>query len=58
MIMALEYVARDGGHRYSSTLFQNDGAPMTGPCNEASYHVPYDKAGIIIGKGQCLSRCM
>ncbi|CAF0912667.1 unnamed protein product [Rotaria sp. Silwood1] len=25
--------------------------PMTGPCNEAIYHVPYDKAGLIIGKG-------
>ncbi|CAF2398497.1 unnamed protein product [Rotaria sp. Silwood2] len=25
--------------------------PITGPCNEAIYHVPYDKAGIIIGKG-------
>jgi hypothetical protein len=24
---------------------------MTGPCNEANYHVPYDKAGLIIGKG-------
>ena len=24
---------------------------MTGPCNEALYHVPFDKAGMIIGKG-------
>jgi len=35
------------------TLFhyQSDGVPGAGPCNEAVYHVPYDKAGIIIGKG-------
>lgn len=26
-------------------------APITGPCNEASYHVAYEKAGLIIGKG-------
>jgi len=26
-------------------------APITGPCNEATYHVPYEKAGLIIGKG-------
>jgi far upstream element-binding protein len=30
---------------------QSDGAPGAGPCNEAVFHVPYDKAGIIIGKG-------
>jgi hypothetical protein len=24
---------------------------MSGPCNEAVYHAPHDKAGIIIGKG-------
>ncbi|CAF0953418.1 unnamed protein product [Rotaria sordida] len=27
------------------------GTPMSGPCNEAIYHAPHDKAGIIIGKG-------
>ncbi|CAF3795929.1 unnamed protein product [Rotaria sp. Silwood1] len=27
------------------------GTPMSGPCNEANYHAPHDKAGIIIGKG-------
>ncbi|CAF1451631.1 unnamed protein product [Adineta steineri] len=26
-------------------------APMSGPCNEATYHAPHEKAGIIIGKG-------
>ncbi|CAF0780159.1 unnamed protein product [Rotaria sordida] len=34
----------DSNSRISNT-------PITGPCNEAIYHVPYDKAGIIIGKG-------
>lgn len=24
---------------------------MSGPCNEAVYHSPHDKAGVIIGKG-------
>ncbi len=31
--------------------FQASSAPITGPCNEATYHVPYEKAGVIIGKG-------
>ena len=30
---------------------QSDVTPGAGPCSEAVYHVPYDKAGIIIGKG-------
>ncbi|CAF1131790.1 unnamed protein product [Adineta steineri] len=30
---------------------RSGGTPMSGPCNEAIYHVPYEKAGIIIGKG-------
>ncbi|UJR09354.1 hypothetical protein I4U23_013598 [Adineta vaga] len=30
---------------------RNGGTPMSGLCNEASYHAPHEKAGIIIGKG-------
>lgn len=40
----------------STTSFNDYGsrtsnAPISGPCNEANYHAPHDKAGIIIGKG-------
>ncbi|CAF1487448.1 unnamed protein product [Adineta ricciae] len=47
---------RSGGNQSGSSSFneygsRSGGAPMTGPCNEATYHVPYEKAGIIIGKG-------
>jgi far upstream element-binding protein len=45
------------GPNSSNTASYNDygsktgSAPMNGPCNETTYHVPYEKAGIIIGKG-------
>ncbi|UJR36796.1 hypothetical protein I4U23_029510 [Adineta vaga] len=47
---------RSGANQSGSNSFneygsRSGGAPMTGPCNEATYHVPYEKAGIIIGKG-------
>jgi len=39
------------GSTYNDYGSRNDGVPGAGPCNEAVFHVPYDKAGIIIGKG-------
>ncbi|CAF3047916.1 unnamed protein product [Rotaria socialis] len=61
----LDSLAKSGGipmpNRFNSnssnTTSFNDygsrtgGTPMSGPCNEATYHAPHDKAGIIIGKG-------
>ncbi|CAF3358341.1 unnamed protein product [Rotaria socialis] len=47
---------RLGGNQNSSSSYNDPHArmgntPLTGPCNEATYSVPYEKAGIIIGKG-------
>ncbi|CAF4419322.1 unnamed protein product, partial [Rotaria magnacalcarata] len=47
---------RLGGNQSNSSSYNDPhsrmgNTPLTGPCNEATYSVPYEKAGIIIGKG-------
>ncbi|CAF1094673.1 unnamed protein product [Adineta ricciae] len=41
----------NGSGSFNEYGSRNGGAPSSGPCNEATYHTPHDRAGIVIGKG-------